>query len=146
MVWRSFAAYGPRKLVIMDRKVNSKVFQDILLERPTDEGEKRMSVSTRQWSKPQKSINRRMFQSQSLDVNPIEMLCPDLETFTSGFPHYICSDFTFASYFAVFMSAQLSVLSLFLIDCREMSLNRILRLSFPSGRCQQLQNQPIVLF
>jgi hypothetical protein len=93
MVWSSFAASGPGQLAIIDGKMNSQVYQDILQENvrlpvrhlklnrswvmQQDNDPKYRSKSTTEWLQ-QKKIPLLEWPSQSPD-NPIEMLWHDLK-------------------------------------------------------------------
>ena len=59
MVWRFFAASGPGQLAVIDRKMNSQVYQDILQEKckvicPPIEAQQKLGDATGQQPKRQK--------------------------------------------------------------------------------------------
>ncbi len=94
MVWGCFAASGPGRLVIIDGTMNSALYQKILKEnvRPSvcdlklkrtwvmqqDNDPKLTSKSTSEWLKKNK-IKVLEWPSQSLGLNPIEMLWHDIK-------------------------------------------------------------------
>ena len=94
MVWGCFAASGPGQIAIIDRKMNSQVYQDILQENvrlsvrqlklkwswvmQQDHDPKHRSKSTTEWHQ-QKKIRLLEWSSQSSDLNPIEMRWHDLK-------------------------------------------------------------------
>jgi transposase len=95
MVWGCFAATGPEQLAIIDGKMNSQDYQDILQENvrlsvrqlklnrmwvmQQDNESKHGSKSTIEWLQPKK-IRPLEWSSLSPDLNPIEMLWHDLES------------------------------------------------------------------
>ena len=94
MVWACFAASGPGLLAIIDRTMNSELYQQILKENvmasdhelnfqrtcvmQQDNDPKRTSRPTKQWLKKNKA-NVLERPSQCPDLNPKEMLCKDLK-------------------------------------------------------------------
>ena len=86
MVWGCFAASGPGQLAIIDGKLNSQVYQDILQENvrlsvrqlklnrswvmQQDNDPKHRSKSSTEWFQ-QKKIHLQEWPSQSPDINPI---------------------------------------------------------------------------
>ncbi len=94
MVWGCFAASGPGRLAIIDGTMNSALYQKILKENvwpsvcdlklkrtrvmQQDNNLKHTSKSTYEWLNENK-IKVLESPSQSLDLNPIEMLWHDLK-------------------------------------------------------------------
>ena len=94
MVWDCFAVSGPGQLAIIDEKMYSQVYQDILQENvrlsvrqlklnrswvmQQDNNPKHRSKSTTECLQ-QKKIRLLEWPSQSPDLKPIEMLWHDLE-------------------------------------------------------------------
>ncbi len=95
MVWGCFAASGPGLIAIIDGTMNSALYQKILKEnvRPSvcdlklnrtwvlqqDNDPKHTSKSTSEWLK-KNNIKVLEWPSQSLDLNPTEMLWHDLKS------------------------------------------------------------------
>uniref|UniRef100_A0AAR2L9T4 Tc1-like transposase DDE domain-containing protein n=1 Tax=Pygocentrus nattereri TaxID=42514 RepID=A0AAR2L9T4_PYGNA len=94
IVWVCFAASGPGRIDVINGKMNSQVYQDILQEnlRPSvlqlklnrrwvmqqDNNSKHRSKSTTEWLH-QKKIRHLDRPSHGPDLNPIEMLWHDLK-------------------------------------------------------------------